>query len=56
MEGIDDGTSISLYTPDGKLVCNGVSRNGAALIGTNIPSGNTAIVKIGNKSVKVVLK
>ena len=44
VEGIDDGTSISLYTPDGKLVCNGVSRNGAALIGTNIPSGNTAIV------------
>ena len=56
VEGIDDGTQVAVYTPDGKQAGSAVSRNGAALVGTNIQPGNTAIVKIGEKTVKVIMK
>ena len=56
VEGVDDGTQIAVYTPDGKQAGSAVSRNGAALVGTSIQPGNTAIVKIGEKSVKVIIK
>ena len=56
VEGVDDGTQVSVYTPDGKQAGSAVSRNGAALVGTSIQPGNTAIVKIGEKSVKVIIK
>ena len=51
-----DGTQVAVYTPDGKQAGSAVCRNGAALVGTNIQPGNTAIVKIGEKSVKVIVK
>lgn len=56
VEGIDDGTQIAVYTPDGKQAGSAVCRNGAALVGTSIQPGNTAIVKIGEKSLKVIVK
>ena len=56
VEGVNDGTQVSVYTLDGKQAGNAVSRNGAALVGTNIQPGNATIVKIGNKSVKVLVK
>lgn len=56
VEGVDDGTPVSVYTFDGKQAGSAVSRNGAALVSTNIQPGNTAIVKIGNKSIKVMVK
>lgn len=56
VEGIDDGTQVSVYTPDGKQAGSAVCRNGAALVGTNILPGNTVIVKIGEKAVKVIVK
>ena len=56
VEGIDDGTTVTLYTPDGKQAGSAVCRNGAALVGTSIQPGSIAIVKIGEKSVKVVIK
>ena len=55
VEGVDDGTQIAVYTPDGKQAGSAVSRNGAALVGTSVQSGNTAIVKIGEKAVKVIV-
>ena len=55
VEGIDDGTPVSIFTPDGKQAGSAVCRNGAALVGTNIQPGNVAIVRIGEKSVKVVV-
>lgn len=55
VEGIDDGTPVVIYTPDGKLSGSAVCRNGAALVGTSIQPGNVAIVKIGDKSVKVAV-
>ena len=56
VEGVDEGTQVAVYTPDGKQAGSAVCRNGAALVGTNIQPGNTAIVKIGEKSVKVIIK
>ena len=56
VEGVDEGTQVFVYTPDGKQVGSAVCSNGAALVGTSIQSGNTAIVKIGEKSVKVIMK
>ena len=56
VEGVDDGTQVAVYTPDGKQAGSAVSRNGAALVGTSIQPGNTAIVKIGEKAVKIIVK
>ena len=56
VEGIDDGTQVAVYTPDGKQAGSAVSRNGAALVGTSIQPGNTAIVKIGERAVKLLIK
>jgi hypothetical protein len=56
VEGVDDGTLVTVYTPDGKQAGSAVCRNGAALVGTSIQTGNTAIVKIGEKTVKVIVK
>ena len=56
VEGADEGTQILVYTPDGKQTGSAVCSNGAALVGTSIRPGNTAIVKIGEKSVKVIMK
>lgn len=55
VEGVDDGTHVTIYTPDGKQVGSAVSRNGAALVDMNIKLGKIAIVKIGNKSVKILI-
>ena len=56
VEGIDDGTQVAVYTPDGKQAGSAVCRNGAALVGTSIQPGNTAIVKIGERVVKFLIK
>ena len=56
LQGIDDGTQISAYTADAKLVGTAISRNGGALLNTNLRPGTTAIVKIGEKSLKVIMK
>ena len=56
IEGADDNTTITAYTLDGVQLGSAVSRNGVASINTNVSAGTVTIVKIGNKSVKVVMK
>ena len=56
IQGADDGTPINIYTSAGIHEGSAVSSNGKATIGTNLQSGSIAIVKIGSKSVKVVMK
>ena len=56
LQGVDDGTQISAYTVDGVLAGTTISRNGGALLNTNLLPGTTAIIKVGEKSVKVVMK
>ena len=56
VEGVDDYTNITLFTTEGKLAGSAISQNGSASIDTHLPSGTTAIVKMGEKSVKVLVK
>ena len=56
VEGMDDRTNVSVYTTDGKQVGSTISQNNVATIATSIQPGSIAIVKVGEKSVKVVMK
>ena len=54
--GIDEGTAIAVYSADGKKIGSGLSQSGGVNIPTRLPAGSIAIVKIGDRSVKVVMK
>ena len=56
IQGADDGTKIGVYTINGTLAGEGISRNGCATVNTNIQPGSVAIIKVGDRSVKVVVK
>lgn len=56
VEGAEDNTSITVYSIDGVQMGTTNSRNGIARIKTAISKESVAIVKIGNKSVKVKMK
>ena len=56
VEGVDDRTNVKIYTTDGKQVGSTISQNNTATIATSIQPGSIAIVKVGEKSVKVVVK
>ena len=56
VEGMDDRTNVSVYTTDGKQVGSAISQNNTATIATSIQPGSIAIVKVGEKSVKVIMK
>ena len=56
VNGADDGAIIGVYNVNGVLRGSEVSRNGSAVISTNVQAGNIVIVKIGDKSVKVVIQ
>jgi hypothetical protein len=56
VEGVDERTNVSVYTTDGKQVGSAISQNNTATIATSIQPGSIAIVKVGEKSVKVVVK
>lgn len=55
VEGVDDRTNVNIFTTDGKQVGSVISHNNRATIATSIQPGSIAIVKIGEKSVKVVV-
>ena len=56
VKGADDDAMISVYGIDGMKAGTTVSRDGQATVSTDLTSGSIAIVKIGDKSVKVVMK
>ena len=56
VQGAQDGTPISVYTIAGTEAGSAVSQNSMARISTSMQQGDIAIVRIGNRSVKVVLK
>ena len=55
VSGANDGTAISVYSTDGLLVGSAVIRSSQAIVNTSLRSGSIAIVKIGEKTVKVRL-
>ena len=54
--GTNDGTKIYVYGIDGQLVGSSMSYDGQTSINTNLQSGSIAIVNIGDKNVKIVMK
>ena len=56
IQGAQDGTPISVYTIAGMQAGTAVSQNSMARISTSMQQGAIAIVRIGNRSVKVVIK
>jgi hypothetical protein len=56
VQGADDGTRVGVYSINGTLAGEGISRNGCAVVNTNLQPGSVAIIKIGDRSVKVMVK
>ena len=56
IQGAADGTPVSVYTTAGTEAGSAISQNSMARISTSMQQGDIAIVRIGNRSVKVVIK
>ena len=56
IEGADDGERINVYTPAGSQEGSAISQNRLATINTHLQPGDIAIIKIGSRAVKVVMK
>lgn len=56
ISGLDESKQIAIYQTDGKQVATAKAYNGSASVATNISKGNTVIVKIGEKAVKVMMR
>ena len=56
VQGADNGTQVRVYNINGSQAGSAISQNGVATINTTLQSGSVAIVKVGKKSVKVMMK
>lgn len=54
--GVSNGTDIAVYSSTGMMVGSVKASSVSTSIATNLRSGEVAIVKIGDKAVKVVIK
>lgn len=54
--GVADGTNIAVYSVSGQMVGSAKSHGTTSTVATSLRSGNVAIVRIGDKSVKVVMQ
>ena len=54
--GVSDGTDIAVYTSTGMMVSSVKASGTSTSIATSLRSGEVAIVKIGDKAVKVMIK
>jgi hypothetical protein len=56
LKGVPLGAKVSVYDLSGAQVGSAISQNSLAMVNTNMQSGTVAIVKIGEKSVKIMIK
>ena len=56
VEGLDNNTPVTVYTADGALVGTATAVNHTATIPTRLMPGSVAIVKMGGKKVKMVVR
>ncbi len=54
--GADEGTAISVFDASGKMVGSAKASAGTTIISTSLSNGEIGIVKIGDKSIKVLMK
>lgn len=55
IQGVDEGSDIAVYNVSGHMVGSTKAIGNQASLATNIKKGEVAIIKIGEKSVKVVM-
>ena len=51
-----NGQAVAVYTVDGQLLGNATVSNGQAIVSTTLQNGNIAVVNVGNKAVKIVMR
>ena len=56
VEGVEDGTMVSVYDIKGVQIGSSLVEGGKVSIPTNLQTGNIAIVKIKDKSIKITIK
>lgn len=56
VEGVEDGTMVSIYDIKGVQIAYAMIESGKVSIPTNQQTANIAIVKINGKSIKVIIK
>ena len=56
IEGLDNGTEVSVYNVAGSLIGATTASNGTATIDANLAKGSTVIVKIGTAYAKLTVK
>ena len=55
VRGEQNGLPLTVYTADGKMLGSATMKDGQASISTNLQRGEIAIVKVGSKSVKIIM-
>ncbi len=56
VHGVHDGTEVEVYSLSGVSEGSAISQSGQAIVNTNLQPGSFAIVKIGTKSIKLLMK
>ena len=56
VSGVDDGSDISVFSASGHMECSAKAHGNQVSLVTNLKKGEVALVKIGDKSVKVVME
>ena len=56
VQGASEGTEIYVYSVNGMKEGSAIATKGFATINTSLQPGSTAIVRIGEKAVKVLVK
>lgn len=56
VEGVADGTDITIYDTSGQMVGSTKAHCNYTTIATNLRNGSVAIVRIGDKSLKITMK
>ena len=56
VSGVDDGTGIAVYSANGHMEGSTQAHDNQTSLNTNLKKGETAIIKIGKKAVKVIMQ
>ena len=56
ISGVDAGTAVNVYDMAGRMVGYAIASTGSTTVDTSLHSGEIGIVKIGEKSVKVIMQ
>lgn len=56
VSGLDDGTTVCVYNVAGQMLGSAKTSGNHASLSTNLKQGEIAVVKIGDKSMKIVMR